>query len=343
MPGRPLQIFSDRLLVFFFFILLGMTPLVSFSQKHNLLPDTIFICGRDSGTIEVKHHFESTAMVRWKTPHGHSASSKKLTVTVPGCYRITIQSNQLNYPLQDSTWVKFVQRPRPVLRDTFICRNGSALLDAGNPGMKYTWSSKETSRRIKVSAPGIYWVRMSNGSCALQDTCRVRLYPGPEIIQGKDVVFCYNDENKILSAHAEPGEKITWSTGATTSVIAISREGVYKVTAEGGVCKGQSDSTRVKMKACDCEMIIPNSFTPNEDNKNDYFFPVLQCEYVYYNISITDRWGNTVYASASLTGKWDGRYKGVPCPEDVYVYRIESLEKGLEKKMVRTGHVSLFR
>lgn len=90
-------------------------------------------------------------------------------------------------------------------------------------------------------------------------------------------------------------------------------------------------------------MIIPNSFTPNEDNRNDYFFPVLQCDYSYFNLTITDRWGNTVYSSNNTNGKWDGRFKGNLCPEDIYIYRIESTEKGTDKKLVRNGHISLFR
>ena len=75
-------------------------------------------------------------------------------------------------------------------------------------------------------------------------------------------------------------------------------------------------------------MIIPNSFTPNEDNRNDYFYPVLQCEYSYFKITIMDKWENTVFTSNSVNGKWDGRFKGNLCPEEMYVYRIESVEKG---------------
>ena len=90
-------------------------------------------------------------------------------------------------------------------------------------------------------------------------------------------------------------------------------------------------------------MMVPNSFTPNEDNRNDFFFPVMQCEYSYYTITITDRWTNTVFSSNNINAKWDGRFKGNLCPEDIYVYKIESIEKGSEKRLVRNGHISLFR
>ncbi|MGE0566753.1 MAG: T9SS type B sorting domain-containing protein [Bacteroidia bacterium] len=89
--------------------------------------------------------------------------------------------------------------------------------------------------------------------------------------------------------------------------------------------------------------MVPNSFTPNEDNKNDNFFPVLQCEYTYYSFTVFDKWGNQIYSTNSTNGKWDGRYKGHLCDEDIYVYKIETKEKGSEKKTLRSGKVSLIR
>jgi gliding motility-associated-like protein len=103
------------------------------------------------------------------------------------------------------------------------------------------------------------------------------------------------------------------------------------------------DSVKVKIKACDCEILVPNSFTPNEDDRNDYFFPVLQCEYSYYNMTIFDRWSNTVFITNNPNGRWDGRFKGNLCPDDIYVYRIETIEKGSERKSVSKGQISLFR
>jgi gliding motility-associated-like protein len=140
-----------------------------------------------------------------------------------------------------------------------------------------------------------------------------------------------------------PNSKVVWNTGATTPAISVTKEGMYWVKTESKDCGTQIDSVKVKLKPCDCELLIPNSFTPNEDNKNDYFFPVFQCEYTYYSLVISDRWGNTVFSTNNLSAKWDGRFKGNLCPEDIYVYRFESTEKGNDKKLIRTGHISLFR
>jgi gliding motility-associated-like protein len=229
------------------------------------------------------------------------------------------------------------------LRDTAFCKGDVIVLDAKNPGMRYLWNNGKTTPKIKVEFAGKYWVKVTNGRCAVSDTVRVKLLPGSGAMINAEQNFCLNDESKVIAVRVNPGTKIMWNTGATTPAIYIYKEGTYWVRTETETCGTQVDTVRVKMKACDCEMFIPNSFTPNEDDRNDLFFPVMQCEYSYYSITITDRWGNTVFTSNSPAAKWDGRYKGNPCPEDNYDYRIESTEKGRDKKQVRNGRIALFR
>jgi gliding motility-associated-like protein len=315
---------------------------VCWSQKHNLLPDTIGICAGDSVSIEIKHQFDRNASIKWLTPAGSINGTKKIRALRQGMYYIRISSDEFPQALTDSTYVRLYARPLPALQDTFLCRGQSLVLDAGNHGMHYLWHNSLTSRKITVEGAGRYWVKIRNGRCAVVDTVYVRLRPSASV-PANEVSFCLGEENKTLTVKAPQMSKILWNTGASTPGIYVSREGTYWVRTETEACGVQVDTVRVKLKACDCEMIIPNSFTPNEDNRNDYFFPVLQCEYSYYTISITDRWGNTVFSSNSYSAKWDGRYKGNLCPEDNYIYRIESTEKGTDKKLVRNGHISLFR
>jgi len=137
--------------------------------------------------------------------------------------------------------------------------------------------------------------------------------------------------------------KLYWNTGSNSPSIHISKEGVYWVKSVSPECGINTDSISVKFKNCECEMYIPNSFSPNDDEKNDLFCPLFQCEYSYFSLTIFDRWGNIVYISSATNGKWDGKYKGNPCPDDVYVYRLDAIQKNTEKKITRQGHLSLFR
>jgi gliding motility-associated-like protein len=293
--------------------------------------------------VEIRTQLSDITSISWTTPSGIITNTKKVRARTSGKYSVRLTSPQLSAPLYDSSIVTIYTKPKPPLRDTMICKGRAVILDAKNPGMQYLWNTFETTQKIRVTAPGRYWVAIINGSCNMVDTVFIKPVQGSGVAVNSETTFCVNDENKIISVKANPGTKILWSTGSTSQSIYAIREGTYWVKTEFHNCGVQVDTIRVKLKVCECEMMIPNSFTPNEDNRNDFFYPVVQCEYSYYMLTITDRWGNTVFTTNNINTKWDGRFKGNLCPEDIYIFRIESTEKGSDKKMVRNGHISLFR
>ena len=313
------------------------------SQKFNLLRDTIGVCYGDSAFVELKQQFDNNTSITWTTPEGIITNTKKVKAGKQGKYYVRVSSPQFTAALYDSSYVHVYSKPKLSLRDTSICKGRSLILDAKNDGMRYFWNTFETTQKIKIDNPGRYWVVVTNGGCNAIDTVYIKLLQGTGVSVNNEATFCLNEENKIISVKTPPGTKIAWSTGATVSSIYAIKEGTYWVKTETKACGLQVDTIKVKMKVCECEMMIPNSFTPNEDNRNDYFFPVMQCEYSYYVLTITDRWGNVVFTTNNVNVKWDGRYKGNLCPEDIYIYKIESMEKGSDKKLVRNGHISLFR
>ena len=85
----------------------------------------------------------------------------------------------------------------------------------------------------------------------------------------------------------------------------------------------------------------PNTFTPNNDQKNDYF------KIVGYNIKevellIFDRWGTLLYSGTGLDAQWDGKYKGKNSQQDTYVWKAKIID-GFGKQKIHTGHVNLLR
>ena len=308
----------------------------------NLLMDTLGVCQGDSGYVEIKHQFENNVSITWTTPEGIITNTKKVRANKEGKYFVKVSAPQF-YSMMDSTGVRIDARAKLLLRDTSLCKGKTLALDARNSGMHYFWNTFETTQKITITNPGRYWVVISNGSCISIDTVYVKQIQGNGVQVPNEAIFCLNDEIKVISIKIAPGTKVLWSTGATSASTYAFKEGNYWVRTETKNCGVQLDTIKVKLKVCECEMMVPNSFTPNEDNRNDFFFPVMQCEYSYYTITITDRWTNTVFSSNNINAKWDGRFKGNLCPEDIYVYKIESIEKGSEKRLVRNGHISLFR
>ena len=62
---------------------------------------------------------------------------------------------------------------------------------------------------------------------------------------------------------------------------------------------------------------VPNSFTPNNDGVNDLFKPVV-IGVDYYELIITNRWGETVFRSSDLNQSWDGYHDGKIAPKGTY-------------------------
>lgn len=91
----------------------------------------------------------------------------------------------------------------------------------------------------------------------------------------------------------------------------------------------------------EAEVFVPDIFTPNGDNTNDYF--IVKGRYVTtYSITIFSRWGEVVYASTDMSAGWNGFNNFVYAPEGAYTYKIVATDIN-NKEFTKTGTVTLTR
>ncbi len=88
-------------------------------------------------------------------------------------------------------------------------------------------------------------------------------------------------------------------------------------------------------------LFVPNTFTPNGDGVNDFFF-AFGTEIESFRMLIFDRWGIEFFQTESLDGRWDGTHQGRDAPIDTYVWRIDLTELSGVRRTV-FGHVNLIR
>ena len=89
------------------------------------------------------------------------------------------------------------------------------------------------------------------------------------------------------------------------------------------------------------ELQIPNVFTPNGDQVNDYF-EVTTDGTTLYEFSVFTRTGTRIYHSLSPRILWDGRsIDGKELKEGIYYYVIE--EDGGSNPFEKAGFMHLFR
>lgn len=132
--------------------------------------------------------------------------------------------------------------------DLTICDGTPTLIDAGNPGSTYLWSTGASTQTISVSAAGTYSVMVTNSSgCSNFDTIVVNTNPSPVQALGADIQACVG-QNVVLDA-GNPNATYLWNTGATTRTINPVANGTYIVTVTGTGGCSTSDTINVEFNS----------------------------------------------------------------------------------------------
>jgi len=94
----------------------------------------------------------------------------------------------------------------------------------------------------------------------------------------------------------------------------------------------------------DLSVFVPNAFSPNDDGKNDIFLPmIVGQDETQFSFTIYNRWGELVFSSESSSTGWDGTYKGLKVKNDVYVWKLQSVNITTFEVKEYKGHVTVVR
>jgi len=194
---------------------------------------------------------------------------------------------------------------------------------------------------------GVYTVTASGDYRVCPDataSVQIRVKPLPVIHLGPDTSICLDGAPLTLTDHinaANPQARWLWSNGDTTSSIRVTHHGNYTATVSIEQCSA-SDMVVVNK---DCNIDVPNSFTPNGDGINDYFFPrqYLSNGVAGFSMTVFNRWGQKVFETTNPSGRgWDGRFNEKDQPVGVYIYSIKVVMKNMRTEEY-TGNVTLLR
>ncbi|MFD2518155.1 T9SS type B sorting domain-containing protein [Salinimicrobium flavum] len=165
---------------------------------------------------------------------------------------------------------------------------------------------------------GIYFVTQATAegceSEAAELTVTLDDSDAPTLAQGGNV-FCEFDNATLADLENNlVGEgTITWYASETgtdpldADSEQLRNEAIYyaSLTPEGA-CES-SDRLPVTVTLEVCEIVIPEAFSPNNDNINDYFvIDNISSEYPNHTLEIYNRWGNMVFNGKGANPGWDG-------------------------------------
>lgn len=90
---------------------------------------------------------------------------------------------------------------------------------------------------------------------------------------------------------------------------------------------------------------VPNTFTPDGDEFNNIFIPVMTAGFDAndYMLRIFNRWGELIFQTSDVNVGWDGTYNGTLMKEGAYIWTLEFKHNDTDERFTRQGHVNLLR
>ncbi len=151
-----------------------------------------------------------------------------------------------------------------------------------------------------------------------------------EFSLGKDTTLC-EGETLILNPNI-PNAIYTWQDSSHATTYTVTKPGTYWVRAYFPEYDITTSSSINITYDGDC-LKIPNIFTPNNDNINDYFV-IQNSEGWDIDLQVYDRWGVIVYKDTNYKNNWDGKCKGKDLADGTYYYIIKATNQlsGFEKQ-----------
>lgn len=90
---------------------------------------------------------------------------------------------------------------------------------------------------------------------------------------------------------------------------------------------------------------VPNTFTPDGDEYNNYFRPVVPqgMRLDDYTLTIYNRWGEVLFESHDVNFGWDGTYHNEIVKEGTYIWTITAKGGDDKKSYKLEGHVNMLK
>ncbi|MCR8559354.1 gliding motility-associated C-terminal domain-containing protein [Mucilaginibacter sp. BJC16-A38] len=262
------------------------------------------------------------------------ADAGKYTVTP---YRITPNS-QLSCAGTPAD-VQVTITPKPVIKvdDVApICIGETTQLNASG-GLYYKWTPSTgldhddiPNPKANPSVTTTYNLTASNNACSDNTkSVTVTVMKLPTADAGSDKKIFEGQSVKLNgTVTGDNIASISWfpttaldDPTSATPIANPTDDITYVMTVTSQSC-GIATSLPVFVKVYK-KIVIPNTFSPNNDGINDLWNIEALFTYAESNIQIFNRYGKRVFQSTGYSKPWDGTYNGSPLPEGTYYYIID--------------------
>jgi gliding motility-associated-like protein len=202
-----------------------------------------------------------TSVYEWILPDGSRMPGDTLRINQSGVYKVKYYSIIDSCGKEDSVNFELISNPVSFLgNDTLICPSGQLILqNRNNSNVSYfLWQDGSTQNQLSVTAPGMYWLQVSNVCGTSRDSVLVAPAQLPVVNLGLDTLLCPGDRLVLKNKLAKNNyDRYRWSDGSSNDSLTISSSGIYWLQSSN-LCETAADTIRITMKdSCRCNPVIP--------------------------------------------------------------------------------------
>ncbi|MBL0260063.1 MAG: gliding motility-associated C-terminal domain-containing protein [Saprospiraceae bacterium] len=278
-------------------------------HSHNVELNTIEICESDSVKVGHNTYFESGIYIDSLKNEFNCDSVIQTQLKVNSIYKINIEKS-----ICEGDYFKFGNRQisnAGIFQDSLNSSKGCdsiVILDLevrvnSFKSQEFTICDGDyvTVGSNIYDADGIYTDSLiSQNNCDSVLTSRIKVNPTQDL--SLDSTYCINSYLKIVEKHLDKNEIF-----------------YLKYLNQYGCDSLVTLDARVRK----CNHIyVPNVFSPNGDNINDYF-DIYGIDVDKFELYIYDRWGEQIYYTQEIEKKWDGTFRGQAMNPGVFVFLIK--------------------
>ncbi|MEQ1678433.1 MAG: PKD domain-containing protein, partial [Chitinophagaceae bacterium] len=248
--------------------------------------------------------------------------------------------------------------------DTSFCIGGKVPYRSNVNGVvswsPSTWLSA-TDFPNPVSKPDssvVYRIIINDSAGCYADTAfaAIQVNYNPTVNAGSDQVIPFNTAFTLSPLYSPDAVGYSWSPPVNRlsciSCPVVSGTALESTTytinvTNGFGCKAK-DEVKVIVSCSKANLNFPTGFTPNNDGRNDQFYPLTRGYKLINRFAVYDRWGNKVFERTDFTPNtpslgWDGTARNKqPSDSGVFVWVVEAT-CDLGQKVESKGSVVLIR
>jgi gliding motility-associated-like protein len=199
----------------------------------------------------------------------------------------------------------------------------------------------------------------TQSSCVFDTTLNIVVYEQPilsqitpyneffELCDGDSIPSVYSVTSTVSGGYNE------WTLAGNTTEsenfnIAWDAVGMFTLSVVNYVngCPSPQEQTVIEVVQCPQDIFyIPNSFTPDGDEHNNMWKPIITSGFDVYNYTLTlyNRWGEVIFVSHSVNEGWDGTYNNMIVPIGIYVWIIEMKSLNTDNRQIFKGSVNVLK